>query len=312
MPLQQQTMTNNNHSYTYKTVPVFDAPEGSSMVAGVFERIETECIKPRSKWYFVFKNELFWGMGLLSILVGSVAVAASIFAFFYIEFDFYTVTHDSLMGFLLDTLPLMWVCCFLIFIVLGYVQIRNTKRGYRYPLIIIIGSTFVLSLIGGTVLHMYGFGALLERAVGNRIPFHNSVFIEREHIWQNATRGVIAGEVVYIERDNSSFVLKDLAGHSWLIEAKDLVDVDLAILQKNKVVRVIGLPATVSTDPNVTNTMHACFILPWDNGIDLNKNDALVQNNINNGERNFEDPRSNECKGVGPYQLMQRLRAEAK
>ncbi len=323
-------MKENNPSYTYKTVPVFDAPEGSSMVAGIFERIETECIKPRSKWYFIFKNELFWGMGLLSILIGSVAVAASLFAFSYIELDYYTVTHDSLMGFLLDTLPLMWVCCFLIFIILGYLQIRQTKRGYRYSLVIIMGGTLVLSLLGGTVLHFYGFGALLEKAVGNRIPFHNSAFMERENIWQNAARGVIAGEVISIESDNSAFILKDWTGRPWLIQANDLLPMDVTILKENKIVRVIGLPAIVNMEPGVTNSMHACFILPWENNakksgqmealhntqsadvIDFNKKDVVAQNNINNSERNLSDSRSNECKGVGPYQLMQRLRAEAK
>lgn len=320
----------NIHIYRHKKTPVFDAPEGSSMAAGILERIELEQVKPRSKWYFFIKNELFWGMGILSILVGSVSVAAGLFVFSYIEIDFYTVTHDSLIGFLIDTLPLMWFACFIVFIALGYVQIRQTSRGYRYSLIIIVGTTFALSVVGGTVLHLYGFGALLERAVGNdRIPFHSGAYVERENIWQNAARGVIAGEVTYIEVDESSFVLKDWSGQSWVIMAGDLMEEDRAILKENKIVRVIGLPIdpldlnmTTSTPNILPNSMHACFILPWEVGIQTVMNKTENNFSMNTilehatsslgSERNSPDLRSNECKGVRPYQLIQRLRAEAK
>lgn len=318
-------MTEHNKSQQKSTVPVFDAPEGSSMVTDVFDRIETESVKPRSKWYFICKNEIFWGLGLFSIIIGSVSVAAGLFAVSYIELDFYTVTHDSLIGFLLDTLPLMWVICFLAFIVLGYVQIKNTRRGYKYSFVIVVGSTFIMSLVGGGVLHTYGFGALLEKAVENRIPFHNSAFVEREQIWLKAERGVIAGEVVYIERDNSSFVLKDWSGKPWLINSQDLMEMDMSILKENTMIRVIGLPAIVNEDSLLANSMHACFILPWVDShkvalnnsqieldIDLNNINVPVDNTATNIERNIEDLRSNECKGVRPYQLIQRLRAEAK
>ncbi len=317
-----------------RKVKIFDAPENGengesseSLVASVFDRIETECVKPRSKWYFVFKNELFWGTGLLCIIIGSISVAAGLFAVSYMEFDYYSVTHDSLISFLLDTLPLMWVACLIAFMVLGYVQIRHTRRGYKYSLIIIVGSTFALSIAGGTVLHAYGFGALLERAVGSSIPFHKSAFIDREQIWQKVERGVIAGEVIFIEHDNSSFVLKDLSGRSWLIESTDLLEMDIDILREEKMVRVIGLPTELHKDINAPNSMYACFILPWEmassekmalnnpelgSGIDLQNNNVLVNNPVINSERNIEDLRSNECKGVRPYQLMQKLRAEAK
>lgn len=322
---QKNHIADQNHKGSQ--IPVFDAPEGSSMVAEIFTRIDDECVKPRSKWYFICKNELFWGLGLFSVIIGSISVAASIFAISYIELDYYTVTHDSLISFLIDTMPIMWVLCFIAFFALGYMQIRNTKKGYRYSFFLIVGCTFILSVAGGGVLHAYGFGALLEKTIENRIPFHESAPMGREQIWLKAERGVIAGKVVYIEQDNSSFVLEDWSGKVWLMNATDLMDMDIEILNENDFVRVIGLPTKLARDENARNSMHACFILPWNNldqgeigampstqlanNIDFQNNYVPMNSDVIKSERNLEDLRSKECKGVRPYQLMQKLRAEA-
>lgn len=316
---------NNQYNAENKSTRVFDLPEGSSIADDVLKQINDQCLKPRSKWYFICKNELFWALGLFSIIIGSVAVAAGLFAVSYVEVDYYTVTHDSLISFLLDTLPLMWLACLLAFILLGYVQIRHTKRGYKYSFVIVVGSTFALSLVGGVVLNNYGFGALLEKAVEGKIPFHNSAFREKEQMWQKAERGVIAGEVVFIENDNSSFVLKDWSGRLWLVNSIDLMEMDISILKENQKIKVIGLPTDMNPDINRAHSMHACFILPWSptqevainninsqSAIDFQKNDGMMQNSQNFSERNNDVLRSKECKGVRPYQLIERLRAEAK
>lgn len=286
------------------------------MAGKILDRIECEKIKTRSKWYFVFKNDLFWGIGLLSVAIGSISIAASIFAFSYAEIDLYSATHDSLVAFLYDTLPIMWVLSLVIFIALGCYQIRNTRRGYRYSLVIIVGGSLVLSFGGGFTLHAMGFGELLEKAIGNHIPFHNSIDVDKRQIWVNAGRGVIAGEVVKVNTvsiSGNSFIIKDFSGRPWIVLSEELSPRDLSVITTEQTIKIVGLPAMVAMGDKATSTMFGCFVFAWEPGKTIVIDQKVsANNNLNNlSERNSAGDRSSKCKDIRPYQLLQRLRAES-
>lgn len=253
-----------------------------SCVDSVLSKIEAQNLTPRSKWYFILKDELFWGIGAISVAIGSCSVAAALFALTHSDFGLREVTHDSFFEFAYDALPFMWILSLIIFMFVGYVQVKHTKRGYKYPIYIIIGGSLVLSIAGGIVLHQFGFGERFEREFGPYIPFHVQQDALRERMWLNSGRGVISGELVSVDLANQSFVIKDFSGRPWVIEAIDLNADDVQVLELADKVRVIGLPTIIATgtmgvpvgsfnqnnrlvaDILATSTMHACIVMPWD------------------------------------------------
>lgn len=320
----------------------------SSCADSILHRIEEEKVAPRSRWYFVLKNEFFWGVGIVSVIVGSCSVAAALFALSNSDFDFYETTHGSMSSFLYDALPFMWLLSMAVFIGVGYLQFKHTSRGYRYPIYVIIGGAVVLTCVGGIALHTVGFGEQIERNVGPYMPFHKLPERQRQERWVNADRGVIAGAVVEIAPDHSSFVIKDFAGRPWIVSGQDLIDRDIELLKVDTLVRVIGLPTFVSTSSEVlsefekaTSTIHACFVIPWDptapighppvvvststfspNGIVSPPRDGglppgvqrpplAVRPETDSDERKIVEGRITECKDVRPYRLIMRMRADA-
>jgi len=272
-----------------------------SIAQDILSRIEEERVKPISRWYFIFKNDAFWGLGLLCILIGSISIAVLLYAVSSAEFSYYYATHDSLLEFLYDALPVIWILLFAVFIIAGLVQIRATSRGYTYSLVVVIGGSLVLSVIGGTVLHYYGFGEAVERAIGPRIPFHQPIYLEKQVMWQNPERGIIAGTIIAtssIDRRSPSgigkndpgshidtqslrsFTIQDFSGNSWTVYS-DTIDAKMyEMFENGQSVRIVGyIPADMDmadmyagiatgTAKEPTKTLYACLVLPW-NSISL-------------------------------------------
>jgi hypothetical protein len=143
------------------------------------------------------------------------------------------------------------------------VQVKYTTHGYKYPLYLIAGGIFVLTTIGGVTLHVFGFGAYIERTFGPYLPFYSTVQHDRERIWINAGRGIIAGHIQSISPDVQSFVLTDFRGNPWIIYSQQLGDVDTQFIYLNNTVRIIGLPESVMISDSATSTMFGCAVLPW-------------------------------------------------
>jgi hypothetical protein len=47
----------------------------------VFKKLEEAQVKPIARWHFVFRNNTFWALWALSVVIGSCASAATIFVF---------------------------------------------------------------------------------------------------------------------------------------------------------------------------------------------------------------------------------------
>lgn len=337
-------MKNESSTMNIENLQTHGAPNNAqifhdgSFAALILDRIDAEKVTPRSKWYFIFKNDVFWGLGALCVAIGSLSIAVLLYALTSAEFSYYNATHDSLLDFLYDILPLVWILCLLVFITVGYVQIRWTSRGYRYPIFVIVGGSLALSVVGGTVLHYYGLGEMIERAVGARIPFHEPVYIEQQAMWLNPQRGVIAGDVLEIAGNGQSFSIQDFNGQVWMIHADDLDAMDMNLVRMGHTIRIVGYthddmtgnsdgnPAVATEYSTSTKTMFGCLVLPWSTdsyGSDEPQSADMVTQTIatatisfsnfnqnNKNERNSVVERNSECKASKPYQLLQRLRAE--
>lgn len=267
----------------------------------VFDLIEERQVTPTPKWQFLLKNNTFWGAWVLSVIIGAVSIAATLFALSNAGWELYTATHNSFLELVIGALPYLWLVVLLFMITVAYYNVRHTQRGYRYPIWAIVLASIAVSFVGGGVLHGYGLGETIDERAGKHIPLYRPALVEQQALWNNPTRGLLAGEVVSVD-DAGNFVLQTFEDEEWEVEGEDLRARDLEAVREGTV-RVVGLPTR-----GEEKKMHACFVIPWEvyGGREVRPmpTKRIVQEFR---ERKFGEERSNECKGVRPYQTLQRI-----
>lgn len=290
------------------------ANENVHVANKVLAFIEKENVQPHSKWYFFFTNDFFWALGATSICIGAFSFAIILLTYFNAESRLYRVDYDSYTEFLFEWVPTLWILSFGLFIYLGYKNIQHTKRGYRYPLALIVFFGVSLSVIGGMILFMYGFASALDREFERRLPVYRSVQELKKDVALRPHRGGIGGEVISVSNDFSSFVVKDFKGSVWVVSTEELLDLDKKVVMENVYVRIIGIPSTTTIGILGTSTMYACVVLPWEMK-DYETSDIssapqtrfkAIQNELRERKENIA--RSNVCKGVQPYMIIQEIR----
>ncbi|MBU6490673.1 hypothetical protein KGQ25_00705 [Patescibacteria group bacterium] len=269
----------------------------------ILERIRGERIIPR--WKFIFKNYFFWALGALATALGALAFSAALFEVQSVDWRFSSVTHTDFWAFFFAVMPFLWVGALALFIVVGYVNIRRTKHGYRYPLLAITLGAICISLALGTGLYATGLGREIEESIGDHPPFYRPIVIEERSWWLAPEKGLLGGRVVSSAPDSASFVLRDFDDHIWSVEENDLDNTSLAAVARGGVVRVIGVPTTATS-----SSFHACFVFSWEPRGGFFGEPAVPPAKVitaSTSERSAAMPRSEVCRGIRPYQQLRHI-----
>lgn len=227
----------------------------------ILEQIEEQHVAPTPRWVFVAKNTAFWGLWILSMLIGAAALAASLFVFTNAGWEFRELTHSGFVMFFVENVPLLWILALCLMLVLGIENLRHTKTGYRYPMIALFSLNLFGSIVLGIGLFILGAGQFIDQDVGGQIPFHRPALLRQERMWTDSSRGLLSGSVIDIEDDYHQFTVQTFDGKTVLVSGGDVSEQGRDVLSRVSVVRIIGLPQDTSS----TNTLfHACFVFPWE------------------------------------------------
>ncbi len=286
--------------------------DNTNVANKVLSYIEKENVQPHSKWYFIFTNEFFWALGLISVILGALSFAVVLFTYFNAELELYRVNYDSFSDFLIAWVPIVWILSLGFFTYVGYKNIQYTKRGYTYSFPLIVLGSLIMSIVCGTILYTHGIAGVLDREFEHRLPLYRSVQELKREMALRPDRGGIGGEIILMAEDQSSFTVKDFRGGIWVVSTEDLNERDRKVISEFPLVRVIGIPSTTTLGVVGTSTMHGCAVLPWEirrggdetklsrRGVDTMK---IIRN-----ERKENMERTNICKGVQPYMIIQEIR----
>lgn len=223
----------------------------------LFERIETDRVCPKSRWFFFGRECVVWSLWMLSVLVGAFAVAVSTFVLLNNQYAFYEATHDNFFTFLMGALPYIWFVALSAMVVAAVYNWRHTKRGYRYSLLTIVGGSLIVSIGGGAVLHMLGLGYALDRELGVYVPLYKSQIMQERELWQVPAEGRLVGRQVSQTASNT-IVFVDVTGAEWKMDVSAMNAADLAVLATEHEVRVLGLIATSGA-----RDFSGCGAFPW-------------------------------------------------
>lgn len=230
-----------------------------SLKESVFATIDSENVCPRSRWFFVCKDTLVWVFWGLSVLVGAFAVAISLFVITHSQYALYEATHETFFTFILEALPYVWIVLFLITAYLAVNNLRCTKRGYKYAVWQVLVSSVVVSLAGGAVLQLFGFGYALDKKLGEGMDMYMSQDKMEKKLWQAPDDGRLIGrQVLSTMTPTSTVIFEDLKGVRWNLNVSELAPMDLNLLASEKMVRIVGTTSNIST-----RQFHACGAFLW-------------------------------------------------
>lgn len=181
----------------------------------VLETLQEKNIVPKPRWQFLLHDWVVWAGGIVTLLVGSLAVSVILFMIKTEDWDLYQYVSDSLLEFVLASLPYFWIIVFALFVALADYYFKHTKRGYRYRLIPVIIGSIVLSSLIGLLLFQAGLGQRINQVFVDRVPFYSEFVYKKQQEWVQPDMGRLAGEIISV--DEASFVLRDFMGNAWAV-----------------------------------------------------------------------------------------------
>lgn len=205
----------------------------------VLTRIASEGVKPSPKYVFFARNVVFAAVAFLAVIVGSLAIAVSIFTSLHAGWEYYELTHQNRLTFTVSILPYIWISVLLGTLVLGYFNLRHTKRGYRYSASwVFIGLVFA-STLGGVVLYNFNLGRVLDEEAAQYLPRYRSSVGLQQDFWHAPELGRIIGVVSVV--GSSTIAITDIDGITWNIDTEVLPVPDQKRLETGRDVRLIAL-----------------------------------------------------------------------
>jgi hypothetical protein len=267
----------------------------------VISKIDKDCVKPIARWHFVMKNNSFWALWALSVTVGSCAMAATVFVFLNSGWQYHSITHDNLFKFFFDVLPLFWLVSFGLMILFGYYNVRHTNRGYRFSFYLVVVSSVVASLIGGTILYTLGIAGDIDD-LRKPLPFSSPIIFIEEGRWNDTSRGLISGVVKSFDEKKDELILDSFSGEEKILSTRELEMLDISRLSVGSHIRIIG-----GFDIDNPSLFIACAVLPWEiQGMPYTPPQIHLPEN-KQFERKLDDKRINRCKDVRPYQVYKQI-----
>ena len=223
------------------------------------EKIKQNRISLRPKWFFKFKNYIFWSLFVLSILFGGLSVATLIYQYQKADsFSAYYYVHHSFLKAVILSLPYFWLVIILIFIGLAIYDFYLTKKSYRFNAFFMFSASLIISLALGIILFYGGIGKKIDQKLTQDFSFYRQISQQKEKIWNQPDLGLLAGKILEI-KDQQIFVLQDLGGVIWEIDYQKVKIFGRAKIEVNEEIKIIG-------ERQSDNTFLALQIRPDING----------------------------------------------
>lgn len=221
--------------------------------SAVMERIKAGEVRPRSRGWFTCLECFIYTFWLVGVLVGAIALAVLFYLLMHGWYSFYELTGMSRFGMVLTYLPLLWVAILFGTVALAYKNFRTTRRGYRYPVWLVLMACIGLSFTGGIIFYALGIGQLVDTHLGERMPMYESNMKYEAKFWhhpeEHRWRGVLADT-------STGWVLTDGVGQEWMVSFTELPLSAHYVPQAGAMVHVIG----TSTQPGV---VLVCAMTHW-------------------------------------------------
>ncbi len=180
----------------------------------IMEEVTKGDVEQKSTQYFMYREYAIWGIAGLSVLVGTIAMALVFAAAEDLRNTLRALNVSGTEGLLL--IPYVWIVTIIGFLALGYAQIRDTKRGYRYPLWMLALILIVVSGFGGAIVYTTGFAHHTDQYLAEKLSVYRQYGNPQHAIWRAPDKGFLAGKILSV--GTSTCGMKDIRGVEWKID----------------------------------------------------------------------------------------------
>lgn len=205
----------------------------------VFEKIKENKIQPKSKWMFSLKNYFIWLTGLFFIFIGALSFSVIIYMINNNGWEEYKYINDNFLSFVFLSLPYFWIILLFVFVLIADFYLKNTKKGYRYKLPVIVSLTVLVSFLFGLLFYQAGIGQTIDDALAKNAPLYEEIINPRMKMWQNPEKGLISGVVISNIFDKD-FEFRDIDNKNWVILIDDVDNYFLSRAKKGDYIRIVG------------------------------------------------------------------------
>jgi len=182
-----------------------------------------------------------WFLWFLSVVFGALAVAVSLYVLMNHQYSLYEATHDNLFTFVVEALPFLWLLVFGLMTSVAIYNLRHTANGYRHPVSVILASSLVLSLAGGSALQLFGFGYSVDNLLGKNMKMYMSQQKQEEKMWQMPAEGRLVGKQIFTTLSpTSTIIFEDVSGQRWQVIVNELEEYDMNLLKSEAKVKLLG------------------------------------------------------------------------
>jgi hypothetical protein len=184
----------------------------------IMSEIEKKKLKPKPRWEFVFKNYFLWIIGFFSLIFGALSFSLIIYLFNSGGEVFFDNFGASFWEVFLTVIPIFWLVFLALFVSLFYLNLKKTKKAYKYSPFLIIAIGLIASLALGSSFYMLGFSKKLDNLLGKNInPFvYGHLMNPQLEFWSNPENGRLAGIISEIG-DGQKLFLIDKDSKEWLV-----------------------------------------------------------------------------------------------
>lgn len=221
----------------------------------VLSKIETEKITPIPRWQFLLKDSVTYGIFILNLIIGGVAVALTMHLFSNVDLQDLSLAGLSLWQKIMISIPVFWLILSAFFLFLAYYNFKHTPGGYRWNVVKIFVLNILVSIVLGVLLFYTGVSAKINQFCQEKIPFYTQISDPRYSYWMRPESGLLAGTITAVDLSNEKMTLVDLDGNSWQINISDSFVPGIVTLQAGEQIKLIGN----ATD----NIFVASQIRPW-------------------------------------------------
>ncbi|MFH1565392.1 MAG: hypothetical protein ABIC82_06190 [bacterium] len=193
----------------------------------------------KSKWHFLLKNYVIWAVGVLALIIGGLAFSVIIYLLKYNDWSAYKQINRSFFEFILLTLPYFWVLFLALFVLIVNYDIKRTKKGYRYPLPILVAASITISILLGGIFFRFGLGEVIDDVLGERAPFYEKIFNRQADFWSHPEEGRLAGFVLSKNSD-TEFVILDIKQNEWKVQLEQNENFPSVEIKIGHPIRVAG------------------------------------------------------------------------
>lgn len=223
----------------------------------ILQKIKNREIEKKPKWFFVAKNSFFWALCGVSLVIGAAAFSIILSMIKDNDWDIYERTQNTFVEHVFMSIPYVWIAIVGISLWMAYREFSQTRKGYRMMPYVIVGASVVGSIILGSVVFAIGGGDFLSDFFEENVPRYESLVYTKRDIWRNPDRGLIAGTVEYATESGDKFILRDLAGHAWEINATDVIfRGPIVLIEEGMKVKIVGTKVS-------SEKFRASEIRPW-------------------------------------------------